>query len=56
MCKNNWVIENNMITPDHFLRIDNFEKYINQEENKKLSTEELYAQTMIEQMKRYDTK
>lgn len=32
MCSNKWVIDNNKITPDHFLRIDNFEKYINQED------------------------
>lgn len=32
MCKNEWVIENNQVTPDHFLRISNLEKYINQEE------------------------
>lgn len=32
MCKNEWVIENNQATPDHFLRIGNLEKYINQEE------------------------
>lgn len=31
MCKNKWVIENKMCTPTHFLVIDNFEKYLNQE-------------------------
>lgn len=30
MCKNKWVIENNSVTPDHFLRIANLEKYMNQ--------------------------
>ena len=31
MCNNKWVIENKQITPDHFLRIGNLEKYINEE-------------------------
>ena len=31
MCNNKWVIDNNNITPDHFLRIGNLEKYINEE-------------------------
>ena len=31
MCKNKWVVENKMCTPTHFLVIDNFEKYLNQE-------------------------
>jgi len=31
MCKNKWVIENNQITPNHFLRIDNLEKYMNED-------------------------
>lgn len=31
MCNNKWVIDNNNITPDHFLRIGNLEKYVNEE-------------------------
>ena len=31
MCNNKWAIDNNNITPDHFLRIGNLEKYINEE-------------------------
>lgn len=31
MCNNKWAIDNNNITPDHFLRIANLEKYINEE-------------------------
>jgi len=33
MCNNKWAIDNNNITPDHFLRIGNLEKYINEESN-----------------------
>ena len=33
MCKNKWVVENKQITPDHFLRIGNLEKYMNEESN-----------------------
>ena len=40
MCNNKWVIENNKITPDHFLRIDNFEKYMNQEDVTKNKSED----------------
>ena len=29
MCNSKWVNENNMITPAHFLRVDNFMKYVN---------------------------
>lgn len=29
MCKNKWAVENNNVTPNHFLRIANLEKYIN---------------------------
>jgi hypothetical protein len=29
MCNSQWVNENNMITPQHFLRYDNFVKYVN---------------------------
>ena len=31
MCNSQWVNENNMITPQHFLRNDNFVKYVNTE-------------------------
>lgn len=34
MTKNDWVINNQKITIDHFVRIDNFEKYLNQSETK----------------------
>lgn len=34
MAKNDWVINNQKITIDHFVRIDNFEKYLNQSETK----------------------
>lgn len=30
MSKNNWVIEQNMCNPSHFLRPDNFQRYVNQ--------------------------
>ncbi len=30
MCNNKWAVDNNNITPDHFLRIGNLEKYINE--------------------------
>ena len=35
MCKSNWASENNMIVPAHFLRNDNFDKYLNQESDVK---------------------
>ena len=31
MCNSQWVNENNMITPQHFLRNENFMKYVNTE-------------------------
>lgn len=31
MIHNQWVIDNKTATPDHFLRVANFEKYLNQE-------------------------
>ena len=33
MCQNKYVSEHNLVTPDHFLRIDNLERYINQDDN-----------------------
>jgi uncharacterized protein YlzI (FlbEa/FlbD family) len=33
MICNTWVIENKNATPDHFLRLANFEKYLNQVKN-----------------------
>lgn len=34
MSKSKWVIDNNMLSPNHFLRNDNFNKYLNTEDNK----------------------
>lgn len=34
MCCNSWVIENDMITPSHFLVNANFQKYMNKEDSK----------------------
>jgi hypothetical protein len=51
MCNNTWVRENNKITPDHFLRIDNLEKYINQEDvvsNKSEDTRVNHIKDLIE--------
>lgn len=37
--KSKWAIENNMLTPSHYLRIENFNKYLNQSDSvKRLNT------------------
>ena len=37
--KSKWAIENNMLTPSHFLRVENFNKYLNQGDSvKRLNT------------------
>jgi hypothetical protein len=38
MICNTWVIENKNATPDHFLRLANFEKYLNQVKNENTKT------------------
>lgn len=55
MSKNDWVITNQKLTIDHFVRIDNFEKYLNQSETKKIY-DPLVANVMaqIEKTKRND--
>ena len=34
MCKDDWVIKNQMLTVSHFLRLDNFNKYLSRSERK----------------------
>ena len=37
--KSKWAIENNMLTPSHYLRVENFNKYLNQSDSvKRLNT------------------
>ena len=55
MCNNKWVLENNKITPDHFLRIDNFEKYMNQEEIIKNKSEDARVNHIKELIEKYGT-
>lgn len=55
MCNNKWVLENNKITPDHFLRIDNFEKYMNQEESIKNKSEDARVNHINNLINKYGT-
>jgi hypothetical protein len=55
MCNNKWVLENNKITPDHFLRIDNFEKYMNQEEIIKNKSEDARVNHINNLINKYGT-
>jgi len=47
MSKSDWVQQNQKLTIDHFLRIDNFEKYLNQSETKKES-DPFYSNVMLQ--------
>jgi hypothetical protein len=55
MCNNTWVRENNKITPDHFLRIDNLEKYINQEDVVSNKSEDARVNHIKDLIEKYGT-
>lgn len=50
MCANDWVVENQMQTPTHFLANDNFFRYLNQQQIEKEEYEDEFMKNVYKQI------
>jgi hypothetical protein len=50
MCLNDWVVENQMQTPSHFLVNDNFFRYLNQKPKNKEPEQDEFMKNVYKQI------